>query len=175
VLRVNRYCEMLEDTSCDVQKEEMMRAEDKAKKRLNDYLNQRDKNGNTVLHAACLRHPFRQFEDVERVRFLVKAGVDINAKNTKEYTPLHNAVKKAACVNMVMTLSLLGANMEGGEGTPKTYTPLMEAARVNNVQLITTLINEGAKVYLSFPILTFPPFFLTLFSHHNIEHCKGGK
>jgi ankyrin repeat protein len=161
ILRVVHEQILREDTS---QKEEMTRAEDNAKKRLNDYLNQRDENGNTALHIASF------CDDVERVCFLAEAGADINAKNTIEYTPLHYAVD-IACVNMVMTLSHLGANMEGGEGTPKIYTPLMQAARANNVQLITTLINEGAKVYLSFSILTFPPSFLSLISHHNIEHC----
>jgi ankyrin repeat protein len=157
--------EMREDTSHDGQKEEMTRAEDNAKKRLNDFLNHRDKNANTALHAAC------QFEDVERVRILVDAGADINAKNANEYTPLHYAVNMAASVDMVMTLSRLGANMEGGEDTPKTYTPLMDAAMANNVQLITTLINEGAKVYL----LSHSHFSSLFFSHHNIECCKGGQ
>ena len=60
-------------------------------KELNLFLNERDKDGETVLHIA-----FKHAEHISTIQTLIQKGADLSAKDNVGNTPLHDLVEKAA-------------------------------------------------------------------------------
>jgi len=91
--------------------------------------------GNTPLTYAL------QHGHAEVVRLLVANGADVNAKNANGQTPLGRAIRmddKAA-------VELLVANGANTEASPSGLTPLDEAKRRENTEIVNILRAHGVK------------------------------
>ena len=105
----------------------------------------------TVLHAAA------QGNDTETVRLLVEAGLDVNARDFQSFTPLLYAsdnrnlaavrllLAKGADVNAVSSDGSF-QKVKAGTIAQGNFTPLMNAAPFGSTELVTTLLDAGAKV-----------------------------
>jgi cytohesin len=82
--------------------------------------------------------------DIEQVRKLITAGVDVNAKDKKGQTPLHFAARHGH-EQIARLLIARGAdvnvNMAG-----ESWTPLLDAASTGQTKLVKLLLQKGAKV-----------------------------
>lgn len=71
-------------------------------------------NGNTILHAAVLNR------DLPLVKFSLKAGTNINAKNNKQETPLMQAVQQMSHPKIIDLLLSSGADTAQADDTETT-------------------------------------------------------
>lgn len=112
-------------------------------KQLSHYLN-------SQLIRQCFTH-----DNLEVIKFLLKQGADINAYDTKEddcnnayhhvgYTPLISAIKQNKNFTTIKFLVEHGAHVNLSEDVGTT--PLTEAVRKSDLELIKYLIENGAKV-----------------------------
>lgn len=101
-----------------------------------------DKNGNTILHTACLKD---RYDVVYHI--LTQSNVDVNALNNSHLTPLHLAVYNSN-INICSLLLKYGANPNIKDCLGST--PLYIA--YNNCKLnsgiISLLLLRGAKFRL---------------------------
>ncbi|HXF52940.1 MAG TPA: quinoprotein dehydrogenase-associated putative ABC transporter substrate-binding protein [Hyphomicrobiaceae bacterium] len=81
--------------------------------------------------------------DIERVKFLVEKGADVNAPDPQGWLPLQNAARQRQDA-MIAALIDLGAdpNKASADGT----TPLITAAMRDHVPSVKVLIEKGANV-----------------------------
>jgi quinoprotein dehydrogenase-associated probable ABC transporter substrate-binding protein len=81
--------------------------------------------------------------DIERVKFLVEKGADVNKADPQGWTPLQNAARQRKDA-MIEVLIELGAdpNLADDSGT----TPLVTAAMRDHVPSIKALLKHGAKI-----------------------------
>lgn len=109
--------------------------------KFSDVNSLRDKQQRTLLHLAAMH------SEKEPTEILLNAGAEINAKDEKDYTPLHNAVEKAVSQNkennsVVKTLLEKGANPN--IQTSNGDTPLHIATRSQKGFLIQLLLEHNA-------------------------------
>lgn len=101
-------------------------------------------DGSTPLHMAALWGTIRCAEE------LVKRGADVNARDARGYTPLHNTLRNPTArfarrsVNMTTFLLSKGANPN--ISTPSGDAPLHLAARAGDNELISLLLAKGARI-----------------------------
>lgn len=110
-------------------------------------LNQKDKKGDTPLHAAI--NSMERKETIEIIKLLLKKGANVNEKNNKGRTPLHAAVFESYLlpirgIEIIQLLIQNGAsiNAKDENGT----TPLHEAIGSQEEKLVELLIDKGADV-----------------------------
>jgi ankyrin repeat protein len=99
----------------------------------------KDRKGNTALHLIFENPPHQGGELAEKIRFLVKSGADVNAKNNRGETPLCAAIWEShhglKARNAVETLLELGADPEAAESGK---SPQMTLAGAELAELILT-------------------------------------
>jgi quinoprotein dehydrogenase-associated probable ABC transporter substrate-binding protein len=99
-------------------------------------------NANTELDNAVLS------ADIERAKYLINKGADINNKGSDGETPLHVAVVNGD-TQMITLLLEHKADMDLAD--TDGYTPLALAAARNKVQVIKQLKSRGASVEAAIP------------------------
>lgn len=82
-------------------------------------------------------------DDVERVRYLLDHGVDVNARFGDGYTALVNATR-FGFTDLVPLLIERKADVNGGDLSH--WTPLMYAAWTDSSDLVKLFVGKGAKV-----------------------------
>ena len=119
-------------------------AKDGCTKELSDFLskkpylvNQRNKNGNTVLHIAC----WKGHEDM--VLMLLMRGSDVNSTDSKGYSPLVVAIEFRHH-NLALTLLQRGADIS--IGNQAMCLPLHVAALSGCKNIIIPLLERGADI-----------------------------
>ena len=75
--------------------------------------------------------------------FLDVHGVDVNAKDDENYTPL---IEAAYWGRVVVVSTLIAAGADVNAKTNYGYTPLSEAVRKGHIAVVSTLIAAGANV-----------------------------
>ncbi len=101
-------------------------------------------DGSTPLHMAAL------WGTLASAGELVKRGADLNARDARGFTPLHAALKNPTgrfsrrAVNM--TTFLLSKGADPNIATPSGDAPLHLAARAGDAELVTALLDKGAKI-----------------------------
>lgn len=108
-----------------------------------------DKYGRTALHKACWMGDAQSYaqinEDVVRtIKLLVSFGLDVNARDTKDNTPMHEAASGDwGSLSAISTLLKHGANPDpvGQDG----ITPLMLAASRSEVECVRALLLANAN------------------------------
>ena len=84
-----------------------------------------------------------RFNDIEGVAWAVGAGADVNARDAKDWTPLHVAVA-SDYVEAVDVLIGLGADVNAKEDVGRT--PLFMAIMADRTDMAETLVRSGANV-----------------------------
>ena len=101
-------------------------------------------DGSTPLHMAALWGTLASAQE------LVKRGADLNARDARGFTPLHNALKNPTgrfsrrAINM--TTFLLSKGADPNIATPSGDAPLHLAARAGDAELVTALLDKDAKI-----------------------------
>ena len=96
-------------------------------------------NQNSIL-GACEKG------DVEKVKFLLKKGADIEARTSYGSTPLIIASYHGH-IKVVKILLEKGADIEAKTYIESnTFTPLIMACRKGRVEVIKILVKEGANI-----------------------------
>jgi len=80
--------------------------------------------------------------DLERVKALIAAGADINAKDQEGYMPLHAAAQSGHTA-VAKFLVVAGADLEA-KADDHSFTPLHVATKAGHTTLVELLIAEGA-------------------------------
>ncbi|TET37962.1 MAG: ankyrin repeat domain-containing protein [Planctomycetota bacterium] len=102
--------------------------------------------GRTILHGTVKG----DYHNIERVKYLISLGANVNAKDKKGRTPLHDLAAEVGGVNTGKLLKAAkflidnGAdvNAKAKDGT----TPLHEAAGISNIWTVKLLVENGADV-----------------------------
>lgn len=98
-----------------------------------DILNQKDTEGNTPLHKACLYGKSRVIE------ILLDAGADVKSINNKKEIPLHLVINPD-CVNLLMG-HIFDINAKDQDGN----TPLHKACLAGRVEVVKMLLLSGVN------------------------------
>lgn len=97
-----------------------------------------DEHGNTSFHRVAFKG------SIPVAKYLFSKGVDVNAKDKSDFTPLHAAVLGNANTDFIKYLVSQGADIHAkglyGE------TPLHNAASEHDIELTKFLISKGADV-----------------------------
>lgn len=102
--------------------------------------NKPDANGNTPLHFAA------EHKAIESIKLLLAAGANINMQNKKGETPLFCAVEEGAGLEIVKVLLAAGADPNIAATKRNNSTPLIEAVREAQPEVLDALLAAGAKV-----------------------------
>lgn len=86
--------------------------------------------------------------DIERVRFLIKHGADVDAVDHEGYAPLHNAARRGY-VNVARALIEAGADVNAGDRDG--WTALMFSAWADNAEIVRDLAAAGADLRVKDP------------------------
>ena len=111
-------------------------------KTCNNVLNVQNKDGNTVLHIACLKgHSFL-------INEFYKLGSDISMKNEKGETILHCAVKcgKLDVVKQVFDMMNTHIGLECKDINKRNALHTAVLCRNKNIDIIKFLVNEGSDI-----------------------------
>lgn len=81
--------------------------------------------------------------DVERIKFLIKKGADINARDAQGYAPIQTAARNRR-PDLVAALADLGADLDAPDSDG--MTPLIHAAMRNHVPTVKMLLSRGADI-----------------------------
>ena len=80
------------------------------------------------------------------VDMLIKAGADVNAKDSRKHTALMNAINPASDSLFLGTLELLlNANADIDAQSDSNYTALMYAASFGQKETMELLLSRGAN------------------------------
>lgn len=114
------------------------------------YYKQRDNNtdinmdnindGADLIHLACIH------KDIKMVKFLLSKGIDINCKDNRGFSPLHNFIKYKKINDSIFFLKDLidlGADIESIDGNDET--PLFTAIKMKKTEIIKFLLSKGAN------------------------------
>lgn len=119
-------------------------ARDGYSKELSDFLskkphlvNQRNKNGNSILHIACWKG------DNDMVLMLLMRGADVNCVDSKGYSPLLVAIEFG---HDALALSLLERGADITIGNQACCLPLHVAALTGCKNIIIPLLDRGADI-----------------------------
>ena len=102
--------------------------------------NKPDADGSTPLHFAA------EHKAAEAVKVLLAAGGKVNAQNKKGETPLFCAVEEGAGLDIVKILLAAGADPNIAAAKRDNSTPLIEAVREGQPEVLDALLSAGAKV-----------------------------
>ncbi len=91
----------------------------------------------SALHTAAFENR------VEKVRELIKAGVDVNKIDARGFIPLHDAAMQGH-TEIVKLLLIAGGAMDA-QDAKEGYTPLMDAAREHHKKTVALLLAAGAN------------------------------
>ena len=108
--------------------------------RLNEFLNfvnARQGDGASAIHWAAY-HQNRELAEV-----LIRAGIDVTAKNRNGSTPLWLASTNG---DAAMIEILLNAGADANEQLPLGRTPLMLVSRTGNLEAVNVLVDNGADL-----------------------------
>jgi ankyrin repeat protein len=111
-------------------------------KMCNNVLNVQNKDGNTVLHIACLKgHSFL-------INEFYKLGSNISMKNEKGETILHCAVKcgKLDVVKQVFDMMNAPVGLECKDINKRNALHTAVLCRNKNIDIIKFLVNEGSDI-----------------------------
>lgn len=81
--------------------------------------------------------------DVERIKFLVGKGADINARDAQGYAPVQTAARNRR-PDLIAALADLGADLNAADSDG--MTPLIHAAMRNHVPTVKMLLSRGADI-----------------------------
>ncbi|WP_294956603.1 ankyrin repeat domain-containing protein [Sulfurovum sp.] len=95
-----------------------------------------DKYNRSMLHKAVLQG------DLEKIKYLLSSGKDVNTKDKLSRTPLHYAAIKGY-VEIAKILLNNGADINAVDKA-KQWTPLFYAAYMHHKKMVDFLIKEGA-------------------------------
>ena len=107
-----------------------------ARKVISDTFDFEDLGGDTPLHWA---------KTANAVRFLIRAGADIEARDTNLKTPLHDAARHGYA-DAAVALVRAGADVNAQGRHDREDTPLHGAADSDSVDMISLLVKAGAGV-----------------------------
>jgi ankyrin repeat protein len=123
-------------------------------------INEKDSSGNTPLHLALSRRipePSAKSSEqllsrtkkeaanqLEIAKLLIKNGADVNARGFAGRTPLLNAITLDESISAQTVNLLLAKKSNLDTQDNQGFTPLMEAARTNKINLIKILLAKGA-------------------------------
>ncbi len=102
-----------------------------------ETLTEKNKYGETPLHSAVKRG------DLTAARELIALGADVNARDSAEWTPLHNAIRETPNAEAIIKL-LLKNGADVNAQTRKGHTPLHDAAAFMPKHLVYLLLENGA-------------------------------
>jgi ankyrin repeat protein len=92
---------------------------------------------NELLHSAVLA------DDIDRVKFVVEKGADVNAADSQGWTPLQHAARHRKD-SMIRELIALGANPN--IAGPYSMTPLVAALMRDHAPSVKALLENGADI-----------------------------
>lgn len=99
-------------------------------------LHKRNTKGETLLHLACQRR------DVAQVKFLIKAGLDVNAPDFAGWTALHEA---ALSGDRAVVEELLRGGARVNARSADGNTPLHDAVSSDSYQVVKLLLEHGSN------------------------------
>ncbi len=99
----------------------------------------KDEFGETLLHRASNSGKIRV------VRILIEQGADVNAKDHRDETPLHEAASVDGKVGVVKMLIERGADVNAKDD--RGETPLFSAARLGRLDIAKELILSGGNIH----------------------------
>lgn len=102
--------------------------------------NKPDTKGQTPLHFAA------EHKAADAIKALLAAGAKVNAQNKEGETPLFCAVEEGAGLDIVKILLAAGADPNIAAAKRNNSTPLIEAVRENQPEVLDALLSAGAKV-----------------------------
>lgn len=110
---------------------------------VDEILNARNQQGDTVLHVACAKKPSRSKNRI--LQLLLARNRDVNCLNTNEDTPLNKmaAAAGAGCIQAMQVLLARGARVT--VANKQGDTPLHWAVRNRHKKMALLLMAHGAE------------------------------
>jgi len=104
-----------------------------------------DINKHTGKKYETLLHDASSCNDMEGIKYLVEANADINIRDSRNNTPLHNTTSNYnPDINIVKYLVEHGASVSSVNFS--FCTPLTNASKVNNIEIVKYLVECGAPI-----------------------------